>query len=166
MRPGDLRRGGEAVARGVACTRLEKGRGSCVLGPGSALTPLGSKRVHRGRERGKGKELNESGSKRERGGINFLWREGLRWEGKLRCQGKRHSYWLARQFFFWFFSLSFFLFFDLMERKGKWERVDIIWRDILEFCSVCRFLIIEQMCKYIRFLFLYFVVRKERKESI
>lgn len=111
-------RGGEAVARAVACTRLEKGRGSCVLGPGSALTLPGSSDSieKRGRTR---RSYNANGT-RERGGIKFLWRERLRW-GKLRCEGDGLV--LTRR------AILLFLFFFLPDLgiEEKWERVDIIY---------------------------------------
>lgn len=130
----------EAVARAVACTRLEKR--TRKLRPWTRLGPdtPGFQRFHRkwGRTRG----YNANGS-RERGGINSLWR------GREIALRRGLDIDSPDNFsFFFFFCFSF-----LPILEEIWERVDIIWREILEF--VRRFVDFRwrRVCKYGFFFF-------------
>lgn len=132
---------GEERGRGTCCRVHAPRKRTRKLRPWTRLGPdtPGFQRFHRKRGRMR-RSYNANGS-RERGGINFLWRErdcvGENCVARVKETG---SYWLVRQFFS-FFCFLVFLFFRSWNgnvRKGwyyleRWERRIKNWY----YCSIC-----------------------------
>lgn len=113
---------GEERGRGTCCRVHAPRKRTRKLRPWTRLGPdtPGFQRFHRKRGRMR-RSYNANGS-RERGGINFLWRERerLRWR-KLRCEGEGDGFVLTRQTIFLFFLFFDFSFLPVLEWK-KYEK--------------------------------------------